>query len=111
MFPPAPATLWFAPRKVFVAAEVHALPPDLVDERITRRWWSDPFLKPVIEPAPIDRAWDWNGVAIEYNDRLLAAERVGILTGDGEVQGAMLISTEPVPARLDFGAPALFVEL
>ena len=84
-----------------------ALPSELIDEKMTR-WWIDPSLKPVSEgPPAIDYAWDWNGVGIEYEGRELAAERVGVLTGDGEVQGAMLISTEPVRSRMEFGAAAL----
>jgi hypothetical protein len=62
-------------------------------------------------PHRLNRYWDWNSLAIEYEGRILRSEKVAIVTGDAAVQGAMMISAEPVNSALDPGKPALFVEL
>jgi hypothetical protein len=48
---------------------------------------------------------------IEQEGRILASEWVGVVTDDGYVQGAMLISREPVSSMLVEGGQALLVEL
>jgi hypothetical protein len=63
------------------------------------------------EPPPIDRHWIWTDMAIENEEIKLSDEKFAIMTGDGAVQGAMMISAEPIPSRLSKRADALFLEL
>ena len=43
----------------------------------------------------IDRDWDWADLEIEGDGRILASQKLAVVTGDGAVQGAMMISTDP----------------
>ena len=106
-----PSVLEFLPAKVLVQAHLQVLSPEMIAVTISNRWWTDPALKEHLDPPPIDRAWDWNEMEIEYEGKLLASEKVGVLTDDGEIQGAMLVSAEPVPSLLVPSESALFVEL
>lgn len=108
---PKVTTLLFAPTGQYVEARIVELTTELADRRIHRDWWGDDGLLGQFDPPPIDRHWNWNEMGIEHDGRMLAAEKVAIVTGDGAVQGAMMISTEPVPSVLSPDTGALFVEL
>jgi hypothetical protein len=54
---------------------------------------------------------NWNEMGIEYEGSPLAIQKVAIVTGDQAAQGAMMISTDPVPSIVAPGRHALFVEL
>jgi hypothetical protein len=103
--------LFFAPTGQYVEAQIVELTADIVERQIHRGWWADDSLYEQFDPPPIDRHWNWNEMGIEYGGKPLAAEKVAITTGDQAVQGAMMISTKPVPSILSPGAGALFVEL
>jgi hypothetical protein len=104
-------TLLFAPTGQYVEAHIMELTPALAERRIHQDWWNDPSLRDQLHPPPIDLRWNWNAMKIEYGDSTLAAENVAIVTGDRAVQGAMMVSTEPISSRLVPGAGALLVEL
>lgn len=108
---PRTTTLFFAPTRQFVEAHIVEMTPDLADRKIHLEWWADPALLDRLEPAPIDRFWNWNEMGIEFEDRPLAAKKLAVLTGDDALQGAMTISTQGVPSVLESGRQTLFVEL
>jgi len=108
---PKVAALFFAPTGQYVEARLAELTAELIERRIQVDWWADRDLRDSLDPLPIDRYWDWSEMKIEYGGRLLAAQKIGITTGDGAVQGAMMMSSEPVPSVLAAAASALFVEL
>jgi hypothetical protein len=108
---PQMATLFFAPTNQFVEAQIVELTADLAGRYIHHDWWTDDGLLDQFDTYPIDRHWNWNEMGIEYDGRALAAEKVAIVTGDQAVQGAMMISIEPVPSTLAPGTGALFIEL
>jgi hypothetical protein len=105
---PVNSKLLFAPMKTLVDAQISTLSPEVIQKRIMKRWWNDECLIKSLSAKQIDRNWDWNDFAIEWNGIKLESEKVGAITADGDVQGAMLISTEAVECR---GDGALFVEL
>jgi hypothetical protein len=108
---PKLTTLFFAPTGQYVEAQIVELTAALAERQIHRGWWMDDNLLEQFDPPPIDRHWNWNEMGIEYDGRPLVAEKVAIVTGDQAVQGAMMISAEPVPSVLSSAAGALFVEL
>jgi len=76
------------------------------------RWWNDGALQEHFQQPPFDLGWNWETVEIEYEGRDLRSEKVGVMTLDGYVQGAMLVSTEDVPSELPGGrGGVLLVEL
>ena len=103
--------LLFAPTKQYVEAHIVDLTPDLAERRVHHDWWADANLLDHFDPPPIDRHWDWNEMSIENEGKKLSDQKFALTTGDGAVQGAMMISAEPVPSRLSKGAGALFLEL
>ena len=108
---PKITTLFFAPTSQYVQAQIVELTPDIAERRIHRSWWTDDGLLEQFNPPPIDRLWNWNEMSIEYDGKPLEAEKIAIVTGDQAVQGAMMISVDPVRSVLSPGASALFVEL
>jgi hypothetical protein len=108
---PKVTTLFFAPTNQYVEAQIVALTAELAEQQIHRDWWTDGEFLDRFDPPPIDRHWNWNEMGIEHDGRTLTTEKVAIVTGDHTVQGAMLISAEPVPSVLAPGAGALFIEL
>ncbi|MFI5380040.1 MAG: hypothetical protein ACHRHE_12145 [Tepidisphaerales bacterium] len=102
--------LFFSPASQYVEARIVALTKHLAD-RIHRDWWIDASLSEHFDPPPIDRYWNWNEIGIEYDGRPLESEKVAVVTADGAVQGAMMISVEAVPSVLAPGQGALFVEM
>jgi hypothetical protein len=112
MIQPQLTSLFFAPMKTYVEAKILSLTPEMADLHIHGEWWSDDALEAEFDPMPIDRFWDWNTLEIEREGRILASERIAILAGEERpVQGAMMISTEPVDSVLEPGQQGLFVEL
>jgi hypothetical protein len=106
--------LFFKPLNTYVVARIVPLTRKMADVHIRQRWWSDPQLEDHFNPAPIDLNWDWNELAIEYEGRPLSGRKVAIVTGHGKqlaVQGAMLISSDPIPSILSPGEYCLFIEL
>jgi hypothetical protein len=102
-------SLYHDPSKRYVEAQVVHLTADRIEGEIHKKWWSDESLKDIFDPEPIDRHWDWHASSIDYEERRISSEKIGIIAG-GNVQGVMLISTETVPSVLEPGAQALFVE-
>lgn len=90
--------LW--PRGELCTSRVGVLTQDAIETGITARWWHDPALKDRFDEPPFDRAFDWQHLDIEYDGRIIPAQTVGITTLDGYVQGAMLVSTEPIDSAL-----------
>jgi hypothetical protein len=103
--------LYFAPTGQYVEARIAELTRRMAERQIHFGWWNDQDLLDVFESDPIDRYWNWNDVTIEYNGKPLIAKQFAIITGDNAVQGAMMISAEPVHSILSRKAQALFVEL
>ncbi len=104
-------TLLFSPTGRYAVARIVALTPHMADLRIHRDWWVDAALLDQLDPPPIDRYWNWNEIGIEYEGRPLESAKIALVTGDGAVQGAMVISIDPVPSAIMPGKGALFVEL
>jgi hypothetical protein len=104
-------SLYHEPAKCYVEARIVLLTPKMVEEHLHRKWWNDDCLKPTFNPEPIDRSWSWHEQVIEYGVRRLASEKIGIFAGeDNDLQGAMMISADPVPSVLEDGRSGLFVE-
>jgi hypothetical protein len=108
---PKITTLFFAPTNQYVEAQIVELTADVAEQKIHRDWWKDAHLLDQFDPPPIDRRWNWKEMGIEYEGRTLATEKVAIVTGDQAVQGAMMISVEPLPSVLSPVDGALFIEL
>ena len=111
MLLPKVTTLFFAPTGQYVEGKIVELNAEIADQQIHLDWWADANLSSKLDPLPIDRHWNWNEMGIEYEGSPLAIQKVTILTGDQAAQGAMMISTDPVPSILAPGKHALFVEL
>jgi len=114
MIQPCPIILTFAPENEYVELWIVSLTPDMADRGIRDFWWAHEDLKLDFgAPPPIDRNWDWNDLDIEYKPgEFLQEARVAIVAGEGEpIQGAMLISAEPVQSVLEPGHGGLFIEL
>jgi hypothetical protein len=109
MIEPKLIGLTFAPTNELVEGQIVTLDDGLLDD-MEANWWTDPdLINPL--PAQIDRYWNWR----EYpppdpEGRPLAVETVALVAG-GLVQGAMMISSEPVDSALSPGEKALFIEL
>lgn len=101
--------LWFAPQRVVRSAKFVPLAEE-PHVAALRRWWSDPELKSHFETTPIDRLWDWQHPNVDFKGRELEVLSIGLATSDGEVQGAMLLSTTPVRSGVHPGQRALLVE-
>lgn len=106
-----PGVLYFAPLEVVVEATIATLSDQLAEKKINAAWWQDGLVKTRLDCPPIDRQWSWSKATIEYDGRILPSQKVAVLTNDGEVQGAMLVATEPVPSVYEPGASAVFIEL
>ena len=104
-------SLKFVPSGEIVTAQIVALSRQMAREGVNEHWWKDAALVSDPDPVPIDRDWDWTEVLIEQDGSVLASELVGIVTPDKYIQGAMLISRDPVPSLLEKDRNTLFVEL
>jgi len=113
MIEPGRTKLFLAPDRVYVEAKIVSLTEKMADDLILRGWWDEQCLDiPHDQPLPIDRYWNWNAMEIEFDGQALESERIAVVAGDdGAVQGAMMISSQPVPSALDLGKECLFVEL
>src|SRR6266487_4495165 len=99
------------PSTTYVEALVVELSDEVVRQGIGREWWSDSELDTQAASGEIDRQWDWMDLEIEWGGKILAALKLGVVTGDGSVQGAMLLSTASVECEREPGKRALFVEM
>jgi len=96
--------------QTYVEAAIVPLTAELAEEHIHRAWWNDDILKDHFDEPPIDLDWNWNEMGIECQGRSLAAEKFAVFSG-GTIQGAMLISTDPIGSVMEPGKTALFLEL
>jgi hypothetical protein len=112
MIDPKTAKLYFKPEEANVIGELVTLTDEMAEAGIHRQWWNHDDLKEHFDPpAPIDRHWHWTDIGIEYEGRYLQSEKVAVVAGDGNaVQGAMLISCDPVASVLQNGQQGLFLE-
>jgi hypothetical protein len=96
-----------------IAAEAHVVPltRTLIRRRMGSSWWDDATIDPEAAGPEIDRQWDWSAEDMERDGRVLKSRKLAAMTGDGAVQGAMLVSTEPVACEREPGEFALFVGL
>jgi hypothetical protein len=108
---PKPIQLFYVPTATDAEAHVVVLTEQLIRQRMGNNWWNDPAINPARAAKEIDRYWDWSKQKIAREDKIIASRKLAVITGDGAVQGAMMISAKAVPCQLDFGKPALFVEL
>jgi hypothetical protein len=103
--------LLHAPSSQYVEAHIEELAEERIRKEIGAAWWSDRALDIEISSREIDRNWNWVDFEIEREGTILNDVRLGVVTGDGAIQGAMLISTEPVECARERGKRALFVEM
>jgi hypothetical protein len=103
--------LLYVPAQTEVEAHVVTLTKTLIRRRMGNSWWNEPAIDPDMAAREIDRHWDWSAEEIEREGQVLKSRRLAVITGDGAVQGGMLVSTEPVTCEREPGASALFVGL
>jgi hypothetical protein len=118
---PIETTLLYVPAQTDVDASIIDLTDSLIEQRMGSEWWDDPALDAGLASREIDRYWDWKELELERAEstdnprigriRKLSARRYAIVTEDGAVQGAMLVSSEAVKCELRPEQLALFVEL
>jgi hypothetical protein len=108
---PKRVELLFVPTDTNAEAHVIALTELRIRRGMGDVWWNDPRLSASAAAKEIDRRWDWTAREIERGGRVLASRKLGVVTGDGAIQGAMLVSTEPVPCERENNRDSLFVEL
>ena len=108
---PRTVSLFFYPDKVYVEGQIVALTPEMADSGIRGAWWDHEDLKADFgHPPPIDRHWNWNEIALEYKGAELPSIKVALVAGN-KIEGAAMISTEPMPSGLQAGQQGLFLEL
>src|SRR5215208_3895249 len=103
--------LFHDPSAQYVEAHVQALSKEMINKEVEQAWWSDPEVDGAAAASEIDRHWKWTELEIERNGKSLPGMSIGVVTGDGAVQGALLLSTESVECEGEAGKFALFVEL
>ena len=105
--------LLHVPTKTLIEAHVVVLTEAAINRGMGITWWNDPAIDADLAELEIDRGWDWAELSIERDGKALPAQKFGVVTGDGAIQGAMMMSTGPVASERtsDVGEPALFVEL
>jgi hypothetical protein len=113
MIKPRRVNLFLKPANCEIEAQIVSLTESMADTKIKLGWWTDDCLDlAAADPLPIDRFWDWNQLEIERDGSFLRSEKVAIVAGDEErVEGAMMISTDPVESVLEPGRSGLFIEL
>ncbi len=117
---PLPVNLLYAPADakrpaaegLEAAADLVELTDRWVDAAVTDAWWSDERIDPSAAADEIDRYWDWHVDEIEYDGGAVEVARLAVVTGDGAVQGAMLLSSTGVPMAnpSEWGNTGLLVE-
>src|SRR3954465_12095571 len=100
---PIETTLLYVPAQIDVDADIVELTDSLIEARMGSIWWNDPAVDAGLASREIDRNWDWKDLEIERREstgiphigrvRKLSARRLAIITQDGAVQGAMMLST------------------
>ena len=102
--------LLYVPAGVPVEAEVMPLTRTLIRRSMGAAWWRDPAVDPEMAEAEIDRHWDWSTLVLERGGAVIRSRKLCVRTGDGAIQGAMMVSTTPVACEREV-ADALLVEL
>lgn len=98
-----PITLLLAPRRP-IRAKLVNLASELAENKVMGAWWDEDCLDRVVADNEIDRFWNWNVVDVEFEGRPLPHIKVAVVTGGEKelaVQGAMVISTEPVASSVE----------
>jgi hypothetical protein len=108
---PKAIDLLFVAADVLVEAEIVELSDSLIITQMGEAWWNDAGMLEEQAANEIDRLWNWSELQIECGGRVLASRKLAVVTGDGAVQGAAMLSLEPVMSVLEEGEEALFVEL
>jgi len=111
MIEPVVVPLLYAPENAIRHARVVTLTRHMIEVKIMKNWWLDAALKPQFDPIPIDRHWNWADAVIDFEGTILQGQTVGLQTDDGEIQGAMLLSSQPAHSFIALGSGSLFVEL
>jgi hypothetical protein len=110
MFPKI-VSLFFHPKNVYVEGQIVALTSEMADRGIRDAWWKHEDLKADFgHPPPIDRHWNWNEMTIDYDGVELPSLKLALVASDS-IEGAAMVSTEPVPSVLNPGEQGLFLEL
>jgi hypothetical protein len=108
---PKRVELLYLPAQTSAEARVVRLTNPLIVRAMGEAWWIDPAIDPDKADAEIDRYWSWLDLEIKRGGRILRSRKLAIVTGDGAVQGAMMLSTEPVACELERSKEAIFVEM
>ena len=110
---PRTVTLYFAPDKQYIEGQIVELTPEMAEKDIRHAWWNHTDLKKEFgTPPPIDRQWNWNEMMIEYDGVELPSLKVALIAGErNAIQGAAMMSTQPVPSVLTPGEQCLLLEL
>jgi hypothetical protein len=105
--------LFYVPAATRVDAHVVSLTDDLIEKAMGSAWWIDAAMDDDLARLEIDRDWNWSDLAIEYEGEIIPSQKFAVVTGDGAVQGAMMVSTVAVACERnrDRERPSLFVEL
>lgn len=111
MTDPHDCFLEFCPTGDMITGRITRLTAEIIESEINNRWWTDSALRREFASPPIDRDWGWRELEIERGGRVLPSELVGILTADNYLQGAMLVTRDPVQSMLEPSSRALFIEL
>lgn len=106
---PEETTLYFAPDAVLVEAQITLLSNDRYDSGMGEHWWEDPALDETAAKTAIDLNWSWFD-PVDLNGQDLRSIRVAIVTGDDQVQGAMVVSTDLVASILHPDERCLYVD-
>ena len=108
---PKPVQLLHVPSQLTVEAQIVRLTSNRIRRGMGDVWWNAQEIDPDEAQNEIDRHWDWTTEEIEREGRVLRSLKLALVTGDGAVQGAMLVSNEPVACERERGESALFVGL
>jgi hypothetical protein len=108
---PKPVDLLHGPSAKVADAHIVKLTNRLIRERMGEAWWREDSIDSELAESEIDRHWDWIKMTIERDGVNLRSIRLGIVTSDSAVQGAIMLSAEPVPCEGEPSRSALFVEL
>jgi hypothetical protein len=108
---PKAIDLLHVPTGIIVDAAIVRLTDQLIRAQMGQTWWNDPAIDPADADREIDRQWNWTEAAIEWGGEVFPGLKLGVITGDGAVQGAALFSTVAVPLELEPGKDGLFLEL
>jgi hypothetical protein len=107
---PEPVYLFQPATNRFVKAEIVLLPPWMTQRRMSRFWWDDRGLDRAAAAEEIDRNWYWSNTRILRNGWPLLSRKIGIQTGDFEIQAAAMFAVDPVWSEVNASQRAVFIE-